>query len=155
MILAVADTHAVIWYLANDSRLGTNAKAMFTEVARKGDEIAISAITLVEIVYLVERNRISAGYFSQLMTDLDSNDSVLVEVALSPAIVRTLTKNDWSQVPAISGASLRAKTVAGVIHRSPHLFTGTKTPNRLQTKQRSSYSTATSYQSRERTSPTR
>ncbi|MEO1644912.1 MAG: PIN domain-containing protein, partial [Chloroflexota bacterium] len=76
-----------------------NAKAMFTEVARKGDEIAISAITLVEIVYLAERNRIPSGYFSQLMTDLDSNDSVLVEVPLSPSIVRTLTKIDWSQVP--------------------------------------------------------
>ena len=99
MILAVADTHAVIWYLANDSRLGTNAKATFAEAARKDDEIAISAITLVEIVYLVERNRIPAGYFSQLMTDLDSNDSILVEVALSPVIVRTLTKVDWSQVP--------------------------------------------------------
>ena len=99
MILAVADTHAVIWYLANDSRLGTKAKATFTEATRKGDEIAISAITLVEIVYLVERNRIPAGYFSQLMNDLDSNDSVLVEVALSPAIVRTLTKINWSQVP--------------------------------------------------------
>lgn len=99
MILAVADTHAVIWYLANDSRLGTNAKARFVEATRKGDEIAISAITLVEIVYLVERNRIPAGYFSKLMNDLDSNDSVLVEVALSPTIVRTLTKVDWSQVP--------------------------------------------------------
>ena len=99
MILAVADTHTVIWYLENDSRLGTNAKATFAEAVRKDDEIAISAITLVEIVYLVERNRIPAGYFSQLMNDLDSNDSVLVEVALSPAIVRTLTKVDWSQVP--------------------------------------------------------
>ena len=56
MISAVADTHAVIWYLANDSRLGTNAKAKFAEAARKGDEIGISAITLVEIVYLVERS---------------------------------------------------------------------------------------------------
>ncbi|MEL7435494.1 MAG: type II toxin-antitoxin system VapC family toxin [Chloroflexota bacterium] len=99
MILAVADTHSVIWYLANDSRLGTKAKATFTEASRKGDEIAISAITLVEIVYLVERNRIPAGYFSQLLNDLDSNDSILVEVALSPSIVRTLTKVDWSQVP--------------------------------------------------------
>jgi len=99
MILAVADTHAIIWYLANDSRLGANAKATFAEAVRKGDEIAISAITLVEIVYLVERNRIPAGYFSQLMNDVDSNDSVLVEVALSPPIVRTLTKVDWSQVP--------------------------------------------------------
>lgn len=99
MITAVADTHAVIWYLANDSRLGANAKIAFSDAAKNGDEIAISAITLVEIVYLVERNRILAEHFSQLMNALDSDDSILVEVALSPAIVRTLTKIGWSQVP--------------------------------------------------------
>jgi PIN domain nuclease of toxin-antitoxin system len=99
MITAAADTHSVIWYLANDSRLGANAKTTFADAVKNGDAIAISATTLVEIVYLVERNRIPPEQFSQLMNALDAADSVLVEVALSPAIVRTLTKVDWSQVP--------------------------------------------------------
>ena len=47
----------------------------------------------------MERNRIPPEQFSQLMNALDSADSVLMEVALSPTIVRTLTKVNWSQVP--------------------------------------------------------
>jgi PIN domain nuclease of toxin-antitoxin system len=99
MITAVADTHSIIWYLANDARLGADARKTFADAAQNGDEIAISAITLVEIVYLVERNRIASGYFSQLMNELDAVDSLLMEVALSPAIVRTLTRVNASQVP--------------------------------------------------------
>lgn len=99
MILAVADTHAIVWYLANDSRLGVNAKNTFAEAARNGDEIAFSVITLVEIVYLVERNRISSSYFTQLMRELDSASSVLVEESLSPMIARALTQIDALQVP--------------------------------------------------------
>lgn len=33
------------------------------------------------------------------MTILDARNSILIEQALSPAIVRTLTKVDWTQVP--------------------------------------------------------
>jgi PIN domain nuclease of toxin-antitoxin system len=99
MITAVADTHAVIWYLADDPRLGVNARNAFSAAAHNGDEIAFSVITLVEIVYLVERNRISASHFSQLLCELDSASSVLVEEALSSAIVRTLTRIDALQVP--------------------------------------------------------
>lgn len=60
MIIAVADTHAIIWYLANDKRLSDLARATFSDAENNNNEIAISAITLVEIVYLVERHRIPA-----------------------------------------------------------------------------------------------
>lgn len=99
MVTAVADTHAVIWYLANDPRLSTTAKAAFEDAAQNGEQIAISAITLVEVVYLVEKGRVPAGRFTQLMTSLDDPDSVLVEVALTPDIARTLSRVDRGQVP--------------------------------------------------------
>ena len=99
MLVAVADTHAVVWYLANDPRLSIPAKQAFEEAARNGDQIAISAITLVEVVYLVEKGRVPAVRFTQLMTALDDPNSVLVEVALTPAIARTLSRVDREEVP--------------------------------------------------------
>lgn len=99
MISAVADTHTVVWYLANDSRLSETAKSLFENASQQGNRIAISAITLVEIVYLVERHRIATESFTRLMASLDDDNSVLAEVALNPAIVRTLTKVDWAQIP--------------------------------------------------------
>ena len=99
MIAAVADTHAVIWYLAADSRLSATAKHTIEDAAQKGKQIAISTITLVEIVYLVEKDRIPAGRFTQLMAALDDPESVLTEVALTPSIARTLSRIDREQVP--------------------------------------------------------
>lgn len=99
MIAAVADTHAVVWYLANDARLGAKAKQTFEAAVQSANQIAISAITLVEVVYLVEKGRVPAARFTQLMTALDDPVSVLVEVALTPAIARTLSRVDRNAVP--------------------------------------------------------
>ena len=99
MIVAVADTHTVIWYLANDPRLSETARNTIENAAKQGNQIAISAITLVEMVYLVEKGRISAGRFTQLMSALDDGNSVLVEVTLTLGIARTLTRVDREQIP--------------------------------------------------------
>ena len=99
MIIAVADTHAVIWYLANDLRLGAKAKSTFEGASRNGDQIAVSAITLVEIIYLVEKGRVPAERFTQLMSALDDSDNMLIVVSLTSAISRTLSRVDREQVP--------------------------------------------------------
>ncbi len=49
MIAGVADTHAIIWYLAADPRLSSQAKAFIDLAASNGDEVAVSAITLDEL----------------------------------------------------------------------------------------------------------
>ena len=61
MIVAVADTHAAIWYLFSDPRLGKAASAFIDDTIAKGNHIGVSAITLAEMVYLVEKARIPAG----------------------------------------------------------------------------------------------
>lgn len=99
MIAAVADTHAVVWYLANDPRLSETAKQTFENAARIGDQIGIAAITLVEMVYLVERSRIPAARFTQLMQAFDAADSLLVELPLTAAIARTLSRVARTQIP--------------------------------------------------------
>ena len=58
MILAVADTHAVIRYLFKNSQLSALALSQFNQAVETGDQIAVSSITFVEIVYLLEKGRI-------------------------------------------------------------------------------------------------
>lgn len=99
MIVAVADTHAVIWYISNDTRLSPAAKQIFADAVRNGYHIAVSAITLVEIVYLVEKDRVSAERFTQLMNLLEDVDSVLIEISLTPAIGRTLSRVNREEIP--------------------------------------------------------
>lgn len=56
----VADTHAVLWYIDSPAQLSVAAtRAMDTAANTVGERIYISAITLVEISYLVEKGRIN------------------------------------------------------------------------------------------------
>ncbi len=88
MIRAVADTHVVLWYLAADSRLSATAKNLMDSTATAGDEIAISGITLVEEVYLIEKGRIQPELFSALIAEFASNESIFVEVPVDLNIAR-------------------------------------------------------------------
>jgi PIN domain nuclease of toxin-antitoxin system len=99
MIVAVADTHAIIWYLSADSRLSMTAKGFIDSAAAIGDEIAISSITLVEMVYLIEKGRIPAQRFTQLADELAHPESTFVEVPVDLKIARVLSRIDAGQVP--------------------------------------------------------
>ncbi|MBC6473661.1 MAG: PIN domain-containing protein [Hormoscilla sp. GM102CHS1] len=60
MLDAVTDTHALIWYLEDSSRLGDVANQTFAACERGEIVIYVPTICLVEIVYLQEKNRIPA-----------------------------------------------------------------------------------------------
>jgi PIN domain nuclease of toxin-antitoxin system len=77
MLRAVADTHAVIWYLYDDPRLSESARTLITQAASAGDEIGFSAITLAEIVYLSEKGRIHPEALGRVLTALDEPGAVL------------------------------------------------------------------------------
>ncbi len=49
---AVADTHALIWYLANDPRLSPLASRYFDECETDGGQIRVPTICAIEIIYL-------------------------------------------------------------------------------------------------------
>ena len=51
MIRAVADTHTLIWYLYNDPRLSTAAGSIMDAADAAGDQVALSSISLAEVLY--------------------------------------------------------------------------------------------------------
>lgn len=89
-IAGVADTHTALWYLYGDSRLSKRAKT-FIDVAAAGvKKIAVSAISLAEIVYLVEKKRVPASAYHDLCSALSDPDHVFVEEALGADIVEAM-----------------------------------------------------------------
>jgi PIN domain nuclease of toxin-antitoxin system len=70
MIVAIADTHTTIWYLFSDPRLGNAASAFIDDTIAKGDHIGLSAISIAEMVYLIEKGRIPANALTILMPRL-------------------------------------------------------------------------------------
>ncbi len=87
MIAAVADTHTAIWYIFADARLLATAKDSIEEAAAKGDQIGVSAISLAEIVYLVEKGRIASDALTRLQRTLRHPDDVLTEVPVNGGVV--------------------------------------------------------------------
>ncbi|MCC6124785.1 MAG: PIN domain-containing protein [Pirellulales bacterium] len=54
----VVDTHAFLWYLSEPQRLSATASQAIDHSLDSGGQLFISAITLIEIVYLVEKGRL-------------------------------------------------------------------------------------------------
>src|SRR5438270_237496 len=67
MIRAVADTHAIVWYIFNDPRLSSGARSLINSTSLAGDAIAFSAISYVELVYLIEKGRVPADPINRLL----------------------------------------------------------------------------------------
>ena len=99
MLRAVADTHTIIWYLYDDARLSATARTEIENAAAEGDQIAVSFITLVEIIYLVEKGRINAATMTRLVAELDLADAVLTEVPLNRHVAQAMRRIARSDVP--------------------------------------------------------
>lgn len=102
MIRAVADTHAVIWYIFGDHRLSDAARATIEDAAMAGNQVAFSSITLAEIVYLAERNRIHPATLDRLLNAAESTDAVLLEIPFDRDIARAPQQVNPSQVPELA-----------------------------------------------------
>ncbi len=67
----VADTHALIWHLFAESRLGKEALAVLTDAAKGDAKIYIPAVVIAEMIMVIERRRIPGIIMSQLEIELE------------------------------------------------------------------------------------
>lgn len=58
------DTHSLLWFLTNDSRLGPRAKEIFRRCDRGEVIIIIPSIVLLESLYLCEKRKIEVSFLS-------------------------------------------------------------------------------------------
>jgi PIN domain nuclease of toxin-antitoxin system len=99
MTRAVADTHTVIWYLYDDARLSLTARTWFEDASAAGEQVALSSITLAEMVYLIEKGRIDTAALTRLTAELDAADTVLVEVPFDRHVAQAMGRIPRSEVP--------------------------------------------------------
>lgn len=100
-IQIVADTHALLWFLYDDSRLSENASRALESAEHNGGSIAISSVTLAEIVYLIEKQRIDPNAFDRVSAVLQDARATLVEVPFDLAIAKALRQIRREQVPEL------------------------------------------------------
>ena len=95
----VADTHTVIWFLANAPQLSVNARAALNGTVSSGGSIFVASITLVEMTYLVEKGRIAAAVIDALVLALDDPTSGFILAPLDRPIVTALASVPRNAVP--------------------------------------------------------
>lgn len=100
-IVAVADTHAVIWYLYGDSRLSVRARQVFEGAAKQGNVVSLSSMTLAEIVYLIEKGRIVPTTLNLILAELDSATTVLVETPIDRHVIATMRIINRANIPEL------------------------------------------------------
>ncbi|MGB3758191.1 MAG: type II toxin-antitoxin system VapC family toxin [Rivularia sp. (in: cyanobacteria)] len=95
----VTDTHALIWYLEDSSRLSTVANEVFNKCDKGELLIHIPTICLVEIIYLQEKGRISSNMKAQLDNALINGNSGLILANLTAGVVDALATIPRNTVP--------------------------------------------------------
>jgi PIN domain nuclease of toxin-antitoxin system len=103
VIAGVADTHTALWYLYDDARLSVAAGNFIDQAAAAGSHIVVSSISLAEIVYLIEKNRLStANAYTELKAALGDSDHVFKAAPFTVEIVdamRRVPRADVTDMP--------------------------------------------------------
>ena len=103
MIAGVADTHSALWFLV--------AKDFFEKAAAAGQKIALAPISLAEVVYLIERDRIPASAFADLRDALSNPSHVLEEAPFTVKVVEAMQHVPRDAVPDMPDRIIAATAV--------------------------------------------
>ena len=95
----VADTHAIIWYLVEPERLSQVALDALEGAIAAGSPVYISAISLIEICYLIEKRRIASDLLQRILVVLNEPDPSLIVVPIDLAISIAVQNIDRDTVP--------------------------------------------------------
>ncbi|HWF14211.1 MAG TPA: type II toxin-antitoxin system VapC family toxin [Candidatus Acidoferrales bacterium] len=96
---AVLDTHTVLWYLENSKELSGVARITIEDAVRDARDVHVSAISLVETVYLVERRRLPLNALERLRSALNDPNSGLFIAPVNGSVADALPKIPRDVVP--------------------------------------------------------
>ena len=97
MIVAIADTHTLVWALFGDKRLSPAARTALTVSGE--NKVGASAISLAEIVYLEEKRRLPDGTFARVVAALADPAGSLEEIPVDAAVVQAMARIPRSSIP--------------------------------------------------------
>jgi PIN domain nuclease of toxin-antitoxin system len=95
----VIDTHVIVWYILKPERLSETASLALEQTVGAGEFIYLPAISLVEICFLIERDRLPAVVLERLTAAIEQPDSSVMVVPLDQAIGLTIPQIDRATVP--------------------------------------------------------
>jgi PIN domain nuclease of toxin-antitoxin system len=111
VIAGVVDTHAALWYLLKNPHLSTTARIFIDEAAANGQDVVLSPISLAEVVYLVEKNRLPASAYTELRNALADPEYVIEEAPFTAEVVEALRQVPRADIPDMPDRIVAATAV--------------------------------------------
>ena len=108
MSAVVADTHTIIWYLQNSEKLSPDATLSLDGAINNGDAIYVSAISIVEITYLVEKSKIPEIALEHLLQALTDPNVGLVVAPMDLLVAESLANIPRLTVPEMGDRIIAA-----------------------------------------------
>jgi len=99
MSAVVADTHTLIWYILEPERLSQAAFNALEDATNEGAVIYLSAISIVEICYLIDKGRLVETVLSRVMGAIAVENSVLEIVPVDLEVSLAIRQVDRNIVP--------------------------------------------------------
>lgn len=99
MSAMVADTHAIVWFIQKSPRLSAPALAAMQAAINGNFGVFISAITLVELIYLEEKGSVPVSVRQAILQFAQSARAGLAIVSFDAACAATLATIPRSDIP--------------------------------------------------------
>ena len=106
----VLDTHTVIWYVCEPDKLGKTGAEVIDAAWSSGDFLYVSAISLVEIIYLEEKRRIPKGSIDAILEVL-TNENGFVIIPLDAVVAQAIQEIPRVDVPDMPDRIIAATAI--------------------------------------------
>ena len=100
-----------IWYLCDSKQLSPTARLIITTEEKNGESIFVSAISLVEVIYLAERARLPLTALQGLENALGDPMGSMVIAPLDAAVAKAVQKISRLTVPDMPDRIIAATAV--------------------------------------------
>lgn len=94
----VIDTNVVVWYFTAPRISSSSAQAAIVAAQKSGGSIFVPSITIVELIYLIEKNRVPHDVLVELREALDDDTTAFELAELSRGVADELRNIDRAMV---------------------------------------------------------
>ena len=108
----IIDTHILIWYIISPNKLSNLASVNLQTTISNGFPLYLSAISLVEICFLIEKGKIPAIVWQRILTELNNIDSAIEIIFLTQKIAISVQQIDRAVVPELPDRIIAATALS-------------------------------------------
>ena len=93
------DTHALIWYLSRPELLSSKELETIESAIQNGQKLCTSSITIVEIIYLVEKHKIPQEAYERLMQAVQDPSTDIYVLPIDQHVAAELRNISRDKIP--------------------------------------------------------